>query len=57
MIIELKRNDSADSAMEQIKRKQYFDSLSHYSGSLLFVGISYDEKEKTHECRIEEFLI
>lgn len=56
MILELKRNGSADSAIDQIRNKQYFDSLSHYSGDLLFVGINYDEKEKTHTCKIERFI-
>ncbi|MBQ6734236.1 MAG: AAA family ATPase [Lachnospiraceae bacterium] len=55
MIIELKRNDSAVSAIDQIKEKQYYESLSHYQGDLLFVGISYDEKEKTHTCKVERF--
>ena len=55
MIIELKKNSSADSAIDQIKEKKYFDSLSHYRGNLLFVGINYDEKEKTHTCTIERF--
>ena len=55
MVIELKRNDSAESAIDQIREKKYFDSLSLYSGGLLFVGIDYDEKKKTHECRIERF--
>lgn len=56
MIIELKRNDSAQSALNQIKEKQYFDSLYHYQGRILFVGINYDEKKKTHSCRIESFI-
>ncbi len=55
MIIELKHNKSADSAPDQIKDKKYFDSLRDYRGGLLFVGVNYDEKEKTHECRIERF--
>ncbi|HAG70520.1 MAG TPA: AAA family ATPase [Lachnospiraceae bacterium] len=55
MIIELKKNGSPDSAIDQIKERRYFDSLEHYQGNLLFVGISYDEKEKTHTCRIERF--
>ena len=55
MIIELKRNGSEGSALDQIREKQYFVSLSHYQGNLLFVGINYDEKEKTHACRIEIF--
>ncbi|SDL58774.1 PD-(D/E)XK nuclease superfamily protein [Sarcina sp. DSM 11001] len=54
MIVELKRNDSAGSAIDQIRRKQYFDSLEHYSGNLLFVGINYDEKKKIHTCVIEK---
>ena len=56
MIIELKRNDSVYSALDQIKDKRYFDSLAHYQGDLLFVGINYDEKQKTHECKIEKFV-
>lgn len=53
MIIELKHNKSAEGALNQIRRKQYFDSLTHYQGKLLFVGINYDEKEKTHTCEME----
>ena len=56
MIIELKRNGSAESALNQIKEKKYFDSLEHYSGNLLFVGINYDEEKKTHNCKIEQFI-
>jgi len=56
MIIELKRNSSTESAITQIKERRYFDSLSHYTGNLLFVGINYDEKEKTHTCRIERLV-
>ena len=56
MIIELKKNDSAASAIDQIKEKQYYESLQHYQGDLLFVGIEYDEKEKTHSCKMERFM-
>ena len=55
MIIELKRNECTESAIAQIRSKRYFDSLAHYMGDLLFVGINYDEKEKTHTCEIERF--
>ena len=54
MVIELKRNDTAGSGLDQIRRKEYFDSLRHYRGNLLLVGINYDEKEKTHTCVIEK---
>lgn len=56
MIIELKRNDFTESAINQIREKKYFASLEHYTGNLLFVGVNYDEKNKTHECRIEQMM-
>ena len=56
MIIELKRNSCPDSALEQIRNRQYYDSLNHYQGKLLFVGINYNEKEKKHTCKIESFV-
>ena len=56
LIIELKRNESAEGAITQIKEKKYFDSLSNYSGNLIFVGINYDESTKKYECKIETFI-
>ena len=53
MIIELKRNDSAESGLAQIREKQYYECLSNYQGDILLVGINYNEKDKTHSCRIE----
>ena len=55
MIIELKRNKCPESAIDQIKKKEYSDSFRNYRGQLLFVGINYDEKKKTHTCKIERF--
>lgn len=55
MIIELKRNGSPECAIDQIREKKYFASLDNYAGEILFVGINYDEKNKTHSCRIERF--
>ena len=55
IIVELKHNKSANTALSQIKNKQYFDCLSNYSGEILFVGINYDEDSKKHECKIEKF--
>ncbi len=56
LIIELKHNKSAESALKQIKEKKYSESLSAYSGNILFVGISYDEKTKKHDCKIEKMI-
>ena len=55
LIVELKRNGSADSAITQIKEKHYFECLNTWHGNILFVGVNYDEKTKKHECRIEKF--
>ncbi len=56
IIIKLKRNGSTETALTQIKEKKFFASKEHYAGKFLFVGINYDEKEKTHTCKIEEFM-
>lgn len=54
MIIELKWDKSADSAIRQIKERNYPLTLSGYGGNLLMVGINYDTKTKIHECIIEK---
>jgi hypothetical protein len=43
----------ADTAIDQIKRKQYPAKVADYAGKLLLVGINYDKEQKTHTCRIE----
>lgn len=53
MVIELKYNNSADNAIEQIKAKNYTEKLSAFSGEILLVGISYDDS-KGHSCVIEK---
>lgn len=54
MVIELKWNKSAETALRQIKAKKYPDSIRDYTGSILLVGINYDEKTKAHECSNEK---
>lgn len=53
IVIELKWNNSVKGAIEQIKNKQYVQSLSEYHGNILLVGINYDKDSKKHECVIE----
>ena len=53
IILELKYDQSADSAIKQIREKRYTDGLKSYSGRVLLVGINYD-KDKKHTCVIEE---
>ena len=52
LVIELKYNHSADTAIDQIKRKNYPDKLSEYAGDILLVGISYNKETKQHTCKI-----
>ena len=56
MVIELKHNKSAGSALQQIKDKNYCQALNNYKGDLLFVGVNYDEKTKEHSCKIERLM-
>ena len=58
MVVELKYNKSADTAIKQIKEKRYQGALSGYSDKILLVGINYDaegEDKKHHTCVIEEW--
>ena len=53
IVLELKYNKDADSAIDQILRKQYPGKIAQYHGDLLLVGINYDKKQKTHQCQIK----
>ena len=54
LVIELKFNHSADTAIDQIKRKEYPAKLAEYTGEILLVGINYDKETKQHTCKIEK---
>ncbi|MEE3450830.1 MAG: PD-(D/E)XK nuclease domain-containing protein [Acutalibacteraceae bacterium] len=54
MIVELKWNESSESAIKQIKEKNYPAILAGYVGEMILVGINYDEKTKDHSCNIEK---
>ena len=53
IILELKVNKDADSAIDQIKRRQFPDKIQQYADRLLLVGINYARDTKQHQCRIE----
>lgn len=55
IIIELKCGASPEEALEQIKDRQYHESLHGYNGSMLLVGASYDKNTKKHSCVIEKW--
>lgn len=52
MVIELKWNQDAETALRQIEEKKYPRSLTDYAGRMLLVGVSYEQKSKKHSCRI-----
>ena len=47
-----KFNQSTDTAIDQIKRKEYPSKISEYTGDILLVGINYDKETKQHTCKI-----
>jgi hypothetical protein len=53
MLIELKWDKGADTALAQIHNRRYPDALAGYQDKLLLVGISYDRDSRKHECVIE----
>jgi hypothetical protein len=55
IILELKVNKEADTAIDQIHRKQYPAKVQEYADRLLLLGISYDRDTKQHRCRIERY--
>ena len=56
LVVELKWNKSAATALQQIKEKRYTESLRDYAGEILLVGINYDKKTKEHTCSIENVM-
>ena len=61
LLIELKYNQDAETALLQIRRQKYPDRLEHYKGHILLVGIDYDKDIsneladfKHHHCKIEK---
>ena len=54
VVLELKYDKSADTAIEQIHDKRYAGSLSDFAGEVVLVGINYDKATKHHECKIEK---
>ncbi|MCC8082210.1 MAG: ATP-binding protein [Lachnospiraceae bacterium] len=60
IIIELKVDDSPETALKQIKDKNYalrfrgkLGEQPGTTGRIILVGIGYDRKDKMHRCRIE----
>ena len=57
LIVELKWNKNAKTALEQIKNKDYPKAIKQYTGNIILVAINYDKKSKNHECIIEKLSV
>lgn len=47
-------SQSAEEAVEQIKKRNYSKVLEEKCREVLLVGINYDRSSKKHECIIEK---
>lgn len=54
IVLELKWDVDARSAISQIKRQNYGTALKSYFGEVILVGINYDRNTKKHSCIIEK---
>ena len=59
LVIELKYDKNAMTAIRQIKDRHYTQALEGYSGEVLLVGINYDKEDrnKRHSCVIERMTL
>ena len=57
MVVELKYDKNAESAIRQIKEKNYPKVFENYLDNLLLVGVNYDKETKVHECVIEKYQV
>ena len=56
LVVELKYDKTANTAIQQIKDRHYTQAFRNYTGEILLVGINYDKdnKHKPHSCVIEK---
>ena len=55
MVVELKYDKDAESAIKQIKKRNYPKVFENYLDNLLLVGVNYDKTTKVHDCVIEKY--
>lgn len=55
MVVELKYDKSADTAINQIHCKEYKGKALEYTDNLILVAINYDKNTKKHTCVIEKY--
>ncbi len=58
VLVELKWDKNADTAIEQIHNRKYTSAFDNYNGEIVLAGINYnkDSQNKMHECKIERMM-
>ena len=56
LVVELKYDKDADTAIRQIHERRYTGQLAEYTDDILLVAINYDKQTKTHDCQIERWV-
>lgn len=56
-ILELKKDETVDVAIKQMKEKEYFQKFIKEHENVLGVAICYDSKMKNHSCKIERIYL
>lgn len=54
IVVELKWNKSVETALDQIRDKNYGEPFREYFGEVLLVAITYEKENKKHRCKIEK---
>ena len=53
IVVELKWKQSAQTALDQIRERNYPESMKDYTGEVILCGVNYDKETKEHTCVIE----
>ena len=61
LVIELKWNKDADTAIKQIHDRKYPEALKGFCGEVILVGVNYDKDaepgKRKHSCKIEKITL
>ncbi|MDR1539477.1 MAG: ATP-binding protein [Clostridiales bacterium] len=55
ILVELKWDKTAKSAIDQVKEKNYPQKILQYTGNIILVGLTYEKVSKSRTCVIEQF--
>ena len=61
LVVELKWNQTAEGAIQQIKDRKYPSAIQEYGGEILLIGINYSKEasagKRKHSCIIEKYQV